>query len=91
MVELQKMTPTAFRARVFSVIELAAQAVVPIGFGIMGFLLDLVPAHWIVLVLSVAEIGVVVYFVVGLSGRVFEDLETNNHKTSNSSPPATEP
>jgi DHA3 family macrolide efflux protein-like MFS transporter len=90
MVELQKMTPTAFRARVFSVIELAAQAVVPIGFGIMGFLLDLVPAHWIVLVLSVAEIGVVVYFVVGLSGRVFEDLETNNQKTSNSSPPATE-
>ncbi|MBU7024757.1 MAG: MFS transporter, partial [Theionarchaea archaeon] len=91
MVELQKMTPTAFRARVFSVIELAAQGVVPIGFGIMGFLLDLIPAHWIVVVLSVAEIGVVVYFVVGLSSKVFEDLETNNRKTSSTSASATEP
>ncbi|MBU7015037.1 MAG: MFS transporter [Theionarchaea archaeon] len=88
MVELQRMTPTAFRARVFSVVELAAQAVVPIGFGIMGFLLDMVPAHWIVMVLSVAQMGVVVYFIVGLSGRVYEDLETSN---SNASPKLASP
>lgn len=82
MVELQKMTPTAFRARVFSVIELAAQAVVPLGFGVVGFLLDLIPAHWIVMILSVAQIGVVVYFIIGLSGKVYDDFEANSHNAT---------
>lgn len=80
MVEIQKLTPTEFRARVFSVMEVATQGVVPIGYGIMGVLLDVAPTHMVTLGVMVIEFLVIVLFVVKYSQEVFENFE--NHKNS---------
>jgi len=78
MVELQKLTPPEFRARVFSVIEVAAQGIVPIGFGIMGILLDLVPAHIIALTVVTISLLVILVFVFKYSKKVTEGFENKN-------------
>jgi DHA3 family macrolide efflux protein-like MFS transporter len=78
MVGMQKLTPTEFRARVFSVVEVVAQGVVPIGFGITGILLDLAPAHVISLFLFIFTLMVTVLFVFKYSREVAKDF--NNEK-----------
>ncbi|MBU7017795.1 MAG: MFS transporter [Theionarchaea archaeon] len=78
LVGMQKLTPTEFRARVFSVVEVTAQGVVPIGFGITGILLDLAPAHVISLVLFMISLVVTVLFVFKYSKEVAKDF--NNEK-----------
>ncbi len=78
MVELQKLTPTEFRARIFSVIEVAAQGIVPIGFGIMGILLDLVPAYIIALTVVTILLLVILVFVFKYSKEVTEGFENKN-------------
>jgi DHA3 family macrolide efflux protein-like MFS transporter len=83
MVEVQKLTPTEFRARVFSVVEVAAQGVVPIGFGVIGILLDLAPAHIVTLGVMVMEFLVVVFFVVKYSQVVFVNFENNHNRNKN--------
>jgi len=77
-VEFQKLVPTEFRARVFSVMEVITQGVVPIGLGIVGFLLDVAPAHVIALTLMVVELFVVLLFIFKYSKEVFKDF--NNEK-----------
>ena len=74
-VELQRLTPTEFRARVFSVLEVASQGVVPIGFGIMGILLDVAPAHVVALIIMVIEFCVILLFVLKYSKQVFREFE----------------
>jgi MFS family permease len=80
MVEVQKLTPTEFRARVFSVMEVAAQGVVPIGFGVIGILLDVAPAHIVTLGVMIMEFLVIVLFVMKYSQAVFVDFENNHNK-----------
>ncbi len=82
-VELQKLTPTEFRARVFSVLEVSAQGIVPIGFGIIGILLDIAPAHVVNLCVITLTFFVVLLFVFKYSKHVFATFESNrNSKTS---------
>ena len=79
LVEIQRLAPTEFRARVFSVLEVMAQGVVPIGFGIMGILLDRIQPHVIALSLLILMILVMVLFIVKYADMVFEDLHNNNN------------
>lgn len=62
-VEFQKLTPTEFRARVFSVSGVITQGMAPLGYGIMGVLLDRVPAHLIAFMMVLIELLVVLLFV----------------------------
>lgn len=62
-VGIQKLAPTEYRARVFSVSGVIIQAIVPIGYGIMGILLDVVPAHVIAFTMVLLELLVVVLFI----------------------------
>lgn len=78
-VETQKLAPTEFRARVFSVLEVVTQGIVPIGFGIMGILLDVAPAHVVAAVVVVSESLTVLVFVLKYSKEVFKDLVNNNN------------
>ena len=62
-VGLQKLAPTEYRARVFSVSGVIIQGVVPIGYGIMGILLDVFPAHLIAATMVIFEFIVVLLFI----------------------------
>lgn len=77
LVEIQKLTPPEFMARVFSVMETTTMGVVPIGFGITGILLDVAPAHYIALAVTVVSLIVALLFVVKYSRIVFKDFVQN--------------
>lgn len=62
-VQLQSLAPTQYRARVFAVLGIGTQGIVPIGFGIMGIALDIYPAHLIALVVTFATAVIIVAFV----------------------------
>jgi hypothetical protein len=79
LVEVQRLAPTEFRARVFSVLEVMAQGVVPIGFGIMGILLDIIQPHVVALSVIVLMMVTVLFFGLKYADMVFEDLKNNNH------------
>jgi MFS family permease len=85
LVEIQRLAPTEFRARVFSVLEVMTQGVVPIGFGIMGILLDRIQPHIVALSVLILMIAVMVLFIVKYADMVFEDLHDNNNKTNHPS------
>lgn len=78
-VELQTLAPTEYRARVFSVLDVATQGIVPIGFGIMGILLDVAPAHVVAAVVVAIEFLIVLLFVFKYSKEVFYDFENNKN------------
>jgi hypothetical protein len=73
-VEMQRLAPTEYRARVFAVLGVGTQGVVPIGFGVMGLALDIFPAHLIALGVTVASATIVVVFVVKYSKIVSSGL-----------------
>lgn len=58
-VMLQKQIDDDFKGRVFSIIEMMAMALMPLGMVIYGFLYDIFPAQWIILISSSLLIGVV--------------------------------
>ncbi len=62
-VGFQKLAPTEYRARVFSVSGVIIQGVVPLGYGIMGILLDIFPAHLIAAAMVILEFIVVFLFI----------------------------
>jgi DHA3 family macrolide efflux protein-like MFS transporter len=74
-VKFQMLVPTEYRARVFAFIGVASQAVIPIGFGIIGILLDYTPVHIIALVLSAILLVEILVFVLKYSKEVTEGLE----------------
>ena len=74
-VKFQRLVPTEYRARVFAVIGVASQGVIPIGFGIVGILLDYAPVHIIALVLSAILLVEILVFVLKYSKEVTEGLE----------------
>lgn len=74
-VGFQKLAPTEVRARVFSVSGVVIQGVTPIGYGIMGILLDIVPVHVIALAIVLGEGVVITLFVVKYMQKVATELE----------------
>lgn len=62
-VGFQKLAPTEYRARVFSVSGVIIQGVVPIGYGVMGILLDIFPVHLIAATMVALEFIVVFLFI----------------------------
>ncbi|MBU7017081.1 MAG: MFS transporter [Theionarchaea archaeon] len=74
-VGLQKLAPTEFRARVFSVTGVIVQAVVPLGYGIMGFLLDMAPAHHIAVTLISVELVVLLLFIFKYVKKISQEFE----------------
>ncbi|WP_339253440.1 MFS transporter [Sporosarcina sp. FSL W8-0480] len=59
MVMMQKMINDDFKGRVFSILETMAMALMPLGMVIYGFLYDILPAQWILLVSSLLLVGTV--------------------------------
>ncbi|MEK5036855.1 MFS transporter [Sporosarcina sp. FSL K6-3457] len=58
-VMMQKMIDDDYKGRVFSIIETAAMALMPLGVVIFGFLYDIFPAQWILIISSLLLIGTV--------------------------------
>ncbi|WP_342506727.1 MFS transporter [Sporosarcina sp. FSL K6-2383] len=58
-VMMQKMIDDDYKGRVFSIIETMAMALMPLGVVIFGFLYDIFPAQWILIISSLLLIGVV--------------------------------
>lgn len=59
MVMMQKMIDDDYKGRVFSIMETMAMALMPLGIVLFGFLYDLFPAEWILIISSLLLIGVV--------------------------------
>src|SRR6185437_4507811 len=59
MVMMQKMIDDDYKGRVFSILETMAMALMPLGMVVYGFLYDIFPAQWILIVSSLLLIGVV--------------------------------
>ena len=58
-VMMQKTIDDDYKGRVFSIIETMAMALMPLGVVIFGFLYDIFPAQWILIISSLLLIGVV--------------------------------
>ncbi|SHH46956.1 MFS transporter [Thermosipho atlanticus] len=69
---LQLMTPTNIRSRVFASLEVLIQLMIPLGAVLYGFLLDHVPAHLIFLVISLSVLAVSLIFVFISPEEMFE-------------------
>ena len=62
----QKSTPSEVRSRVFSVLGVLSQLIVPLGTAIYGFLVDSMPAHILTMVsLSISIIFSIIFFIKG--------------------------
>ena len=59
MVMMQKIIDDDYKGRVFSIIETMAMALMPLGVVLFGFLYDLFPAQWILIISGILLIGVV--------------------------------
>ena len=59
MVMMQKIIDDDYKGRVFSIMETMAMALMPLGVVLFGFLYDLFPAQWILIISSLLLIGVV--------------------------------
>lgn len=59
MVMMQKMIDDDYKGRVFSILETMAMALMPLGMVVYGFLYDIFPAQWILIVSSLLLIGAV--------------------------------
>ncbi|GHI00188.1 MFS transporter [Neobacillus kokaensis] len=59
MVILQKQIDDRYKGRVFSILETMAMALMPLGMVLYGFLYDVFPAHWIMIVSSFLFVSVI--------------------------------
>ncbi|MFD1927693.1 MFS transporter [Sporosarcina siberiensis] len=59
MVMMQKIIDDDYKGRVFSIMETMAMALMPLGIVLFGFLYDLFPAEWILIISGLLLIGVV--------------------------------
>ena len=76
MTTMQKLVPTNFRSRVFSVLEVMSQGIVPIGIGIVGMMLDIIPAHYVGVLIVSPAVVLSVFFVGKYSKPVFKALNS---------------
>nr|WP_250880004.1 MFS transporter [Thermosipho sp. 1244] len=72
---LQLMTPSSIRSRVFSTLEVFSQIMVPLGAVIYGFLLDHIAAHFIFLSATIVTAIISVVFLVFAPYEVYEPSE----------------
>lgn len=61
MVMMQKNVDDDYKGRVFAVLETMAMSLMPLGTVLYGFLYDLFPAEWILLISTAALIGAVLW------------------------------
>ncbi|MDK2886006.1 MAG: transporter, family, macrolide efflux protein [Thermosipho sp. (in: thermotogales)] len=73
---LQLMTPSNIRSRVFSAIEIFAQLMIPFGAVIYGFLLDHVAAHLIFISISLLVLVITIIFILYAPHEVYEPKST---------------
>lgn len=59
MVMMQKMIDDDYKGRVFSILETMAMALMPLGMVLYGFLYDIFPAQWILIISSLLLVCVV--------------------------------
>lgn len=78
---IQRLAPTSYRARVFSVVQLSTQGIMPLGYGLMGILLDIYPAYIIALGVAVINSAIVLSFVARYSRIVAQDLSEESTST----------
>ncbi|MFF2448501.1 MFS transporter [Neobacillus sp. NPDC058068] len=58
MVIMQKQIDDQFKGRVFSILETMAMALMPLGMVLYGFMYDVFPAQWVMVVSAVLFVGV---------------------------------
>ncbi len=83
---LQVMTPTEIRSRVFSVLELLSQIMVPIGAVIYGFLMDHLPVHWFLIANNSLCVLVTVVFLWIAPPEVYDPHLEGKTKAENTTP-----
>ncbi len=74
-VGIQKLAPTKYRARVFSVMEVISMGIMPIGVGVVGILLDVAPAYGIAVTLFLTNFLVVLVFIFKYLSEVSKEFE----------------
>lgn len=79
-VGLQKLVPTEYRARVFSVMEVITMGIMPIGVGVVGILLDMAPAYVIALAMFLTNFFVVLVFIFKYLSKVMKEFEHEEPK-----------
>ena len=84
-VMMQKMIDDDYKGRVFSILETMAMALMPLGMVIYGFLYDIFPAQWILIVSSLLLIGVVLVWrdhpLYGMAHPELEEAKAVNVET----------
>lgn len=60
-VMLQKIIADEYKGRIFSIIETMAMALMPLGMVLYGFLYDIFPGQWVLILSAVLLIGVVLF------------------------------
>ena len=76
----QKIVPTNYRSRIFSVISILAQIATPLGAAIYGFAVDRVPVHYLILVSSIGNALLTLVFLLKGMTKLF-DGKTPDNKT----------
>jgi DHA3 family macrolide efflux protein-like MFS transporter len=74
-VGLQKLVPTEYRARVFSVMEVISMGIMPIGVGVVGIFLDMAPAYVIAFAMFLTNFFVVIIFIFRYLSKVMKEFE----------------
>jgi len=69
---LQLMTPSNIRSRVFASLEVLFQLMIPLGAVLYGFLLDFIPSHFIFLSISLSTLITSLIFVIISPVEMFE-------------------
>lgn len=68
----QKIVPTNYRSRIFSVISILAQIATPLGAAIYGFAVDRVPVHYLILVSSICNALLTLVFLLKGMTKLFD-------------------
>ncbi|HNR79144.1 MAG TPA: MFS transporter [Mesotoga infera] len=68
----QKIVPTNYRSRIFSVISILSQIATPLGAAIYGFAVDRVPVHYLILVSSICNALLTLVFLLKGMTKLFD-------------------
>lgn len=72
---LQIMVPNRLRSRVFTVLEVLGQIMTPLGALIYGFLLDIVPVHWLFFTVNIVGLALCFGFVYKAPEGIYTPVE----------------
>lgn len=85
----QSAVPTEVRSRVFAVLSVMSQLIVPLGSAIYGFAVDRMPAHGLVsLSLAIAGLVTIAFFISGIMGEVAKQMSKNGETATDEIPEA---